>query len=155
MAIDEFYLSDFRTVVFDELPYFDETVVGNEYVYERQMEKIEDQQVLLRIYSSVDQHTEKARGEGKDAIRIKFETPNGNALALENRSYTKILRTEGWNERLKERANKYMSAYPPIVRTCSECHRPMILRKNKGNLFAGCSGWSANNPDCENTSTLN
>lgn len=153
MTIDQFYLSNFREVVFDELPYFDEAEDGNEYVYKRDMGTIQDKPVILKIYSSVDTRTEQAREEGNDAIRVKFETKTGDTLVLDGDQYKKILRKSGWEDRLKSRVNKYMNIYPEGLKIC-DCGRPMALKKKNGSWFAGCTGWDYNDPNCEKTEDL-
>ena len=153
MGIDRFYLSEFREVVFEQLPYFEEQEDGNEYVYVREMSTLNDTKVILKIYSSVDTRTEKARKEGSDAIRIKFETKDGETIALNGYEYKKILRQSGWENRLNERINEYMNMYPRGLKMC-DCGRPMALKNKNGSWFAGCTGWDYNNPKCENTENL-
>lgn len=155
MGIDQFYLSDFREVMFGEdTPYFEEKTDGKEYVYESGLGYIENINIVIKVYSSVRTDTEQARSSDEDSIKVKLETEDGNIIALDGEKYKRLTRQHGWEDRLKQYITFLRKAYPDIIKECNKCGRPMLLKKKKGSWFAGCSGWSPNDPDCQNTQDI-
>lgn len=100
-----------------------------EFVYRKDI----DTDTGLFVYSSIDKRSEVAREEGKDAIRAVILYKNRYPIAHD--THTK--RTEGWDERLKEKITGLLAKVPKPV-FCSQGH-VMVVREGSRGPFLGCS----------------
>lgn len=74
MSVDKFNLRNFRNIMFDKnTPYFEEQKVQNEYIYVHEL-TFNNQKIDIKVYSTVDTRSKKARKSGRDSIKVLFKT---------------------------------------------------------------------------------
>jgi hypothetical protein len=101
----------------------------------------------LRVYSSIDQHTDVARDKGSDAIRTTVIHNEAQRPVLSEKRTNRI---KTWPKNLKKKIQKLKESYDE-VRTCSRCGSTMVIRKNmEGTKFYGCTSY----PECNNTQSI-
>jgi len=55
MGIDDFTIRNFRNFMFNDVyRYFEEKQIGNEYIYESKIGRINEYMCIIRVYSSID-----------------------------------------------------------------------------------------------------
>ena len=102
---------------------------------------------VLRVYSSLDERTGRARDKGSDAIRTVVLHKETERPVLKEKRTNRI---QTWRKNLKKKIES-ISERQSDVKICSECNEPMVIRESKdGNKFYGCSSY----PDCTNTESL-
>lgn len=116
-----------------------------ELVYEAYSE---NETFILRVYSSLDKKTGKAREKGDDAIRIVVLHNETERPVLKEKRTNRI---QTWCMNLGKKINKVIDKKKDLT-FCEECGNLMVIRKNKqsGDKFWGCTSW----PDCENTEPI-
>lgn len=109
---------------------------------------------VLRVWSSLDRRTGKARDKGSDAIRtVVIHKPTGRPVLKEKRTN----RIKTWRKNLKKKI-KNVQERKSELHFCDKCGRLMVLRENSntGNKFWGCTGWHKD-PEkrkCSNTEPI-
>jgi len=110
---------------------------------------------VMRVYSSLDRRTGKARDKGSDAIRtVVLHNPSGKPVLSEKRTN----RIKTWRKNLKKKIKSLKQRREDIM-LCPECSRVMVIRENSddGSKFYGCTGWHKD-PElrkCSNTEPIN
>lgn len=104
---------------------------------------------VLRVFSTIDERTGKARSKGSDAIRTVLWDSNINR-PIGGR--TKTLRIKTWKKNLKKKVVDLINNTSEYITVCDECENFMIIRENSntGEEFLGCSSY----PKCKNTEPL-
>lgn len=129
------------SVEFEEVDY-DWT---KELVYEAYSE---NKTFTIRVYSSLDKRSGKARDKGSDAIRLVLvHTETGRPLAKQKRTN----RIQTYCKNLLKKIENVVGDKQHIT-LCGECSSPMVIRENSdsGDKFYGCTSY----PDCRNTKPL-
>lgn len=118
-------------------------------VYEHVYGMVVAPNVTLRIYSSVDKTTGKAREEGKDAIRCCLVHRDAEGVIKGIGSDAKVLRVQNWRENLRKRINSMLDNMGPM---CPKCGSHMKERNGRNKTkFWGCSNY----PNCKGTRNIN
>lgn len=102
----------------------------------------------MRVYSSIDKTTGRARKKGSDAIRlVVIETESERPVLKEKRTN----RIKTWPKNLKRKINN-ISDRKDELEFCEECGSVMVIRQasDSGDKFYGCTSY----PDCKNTKSL-
>lgn len=120
-----------------------EDAATKEHVYDARDFSPHDD-VVLRVFSTVDERTDEARNKGADAIRLavwnkKVKGPMGGRK--------KTLRIKTWRKNLKNKIEDIFGESENYIKKCDECGSWMILREGEYGEFYGCSSY----PDCNNT----
>lgn len=116
------YISDFREVLFEELPvYFEETTQGGERAFEHTM----GSGFTLLILTSITEGEQRVR-EDNDAIRVLLKYDNE---IVDGQPHTK--RTEGFQRRLTEKINRYIK--------CPECHNELKIAEGEYGFYYFCT----------------
>lgn len=125
----------------------DEKAPGMEYVYETHDFMPEQNGIVLRVYSTIDKRTDKARGSGEDAIRqVVF---NRHALKPMG-GRKKTLRIRTYCKNLRDKIRSIFDEYEEYVNRCSQCGQWMVIREGQYGEFYGCTGY----PECDNTENI-
>jgi len=91
MGIDDFTIRNFRNFMFNDVyRYFEEKQIGNEYIYESKIGRINEYMCIIRVYSSIDTKSDRVRDSGKDAIRVNICDKYGDTLLLDNERYKHV-----------------------------------------------------------------
>jgi len=116
-----------------------------ELVYES---RSDDGRFIMRVYSSLDKRTGRARDKGTDAIRLVVLDDETERPVLKEKRTNRI---QTWCKNLRSKIENIGNRRDELV-FCSRCDSVMVIRKNKssGNEFYGCSSY----PDCKNTEPL-
>lgn len=125
----------------------DEKAPGKEYVYDTHDFMPDYPGLVLRIYSTIDRRSDRARSKGADAIRLlvfnrHVMRPMGGRK--------KTLRIETYCKNLTEKINDLFDEYDDYVTRCDECGSWMVIRDGQYGEFLGCTGY----PDCEHTEQI-
>lgn len=134
----------------DELPVefeLNTEVRGAEYVYDSHDAIPEWNSVVLRIYSTIDRRTDKARSKGSDAIRLVIWDRHSNQPAG---GRVKTLRIKTWEKNLREKIFSIVNEWEQYIEVCEECGEMMVIRDGQYGEFYGCKGY----PDCDNTKNI-
>jgi len=116
-----------------------------EYVYDA---KSKNGTFTIRVWSTVDIRTDKARDDGSDAIRVvMLHTESGEPVLSEKRTN----RIQTWCKNLKNKISNLLEKRSEIS-ICGSCGAVMVIRKNSetGNKFFGCTNY----PECKNTKAI-
>lgn len=113
-----------------------------ELVY--QVSGIEESDLKLLVFSSIDTRTEKSRPKGSDAIRTviwskKHQRPVGGK--------TRTHRIGTWRSNLRPKIEELLDEWGKHVVECDECGGWLVKREGEYGEFLGC----VNYPDCDNT----
>lgn len=116
-----------------------------EWVYEA---KSEDGGFIMRVYSSVDKRSNKARDTGSDAIRLVVLHADSTKPVLREKRTNRV---PTWPKNLKKKIRN-VEKRKDNLKFCNKCNGVMLIQKNKdsGDRFWGCSNY----PDCRNTEPL-
>lgn len=114
-----------------------------EIVYGYDLDDEEDD-LWLRVYSTVDERTARARDKGEDAIRTVIWS---DSISQPIAGKTKTLRIKTWRENLAPKIRELLDTWDTRVILCDECDSWMIRREGQYGEFYGCSKY----PVCENT----
>lgn len=121
-----------------------------EIVYGYDLDDEEDD-LWLRVYSTVDERTARARDKGKDAIRTVIWS---DSIAQPIAGKTKTLRIKTWRENLAPKIRELLDTWDTRVIRCDECGAWMVRREPGQNddwdPFYGCSKY----PVCENNKSV-
>ena len=115
-----------------------------EYVYESADIIPQEDDVVLRCFSTISKNTDVAREKGSDAIRLviydkRTRTNMGGR--------TKTLRIKTYCKNLTEKIESISNETMDYVVKCDECGDFMVIRDGKYGEFLGCRDY----PDCQNT----
>lgn len=140
---------DFETCLAGVEPDFEvqEYSAAKEYVYESRDLMPDERAIVLRIYSTIDKRTDRARGKGKDAIRTVIWH---SSLSRPMGGRVKTLRIESWCKNLKKKIRSIMDEFDDYSKQCPKCGGWMVIREGKYGEFLGCSNY----PDCKNTENV-
>lgn len=111
-----------------------------------------DEERAIRIYSSIDPNSAKARTKGSDAIRIvmwsrKHECPlGGEKHTRRNMMDNGEIR---WAPIMEKKVSKLIANWRDYSHSCHECDSHMAYREGKYGPFVSCLG-----RDCEVTMSL-
>lgn len=113
-----------------------------EYVYEL---ITFNENISIKIYSSIDIFKGQTRDSGEDAIRCILVYKNKNIFI--SKTHTK--RLKNWEVNLGTKINELLNKIKDIPE-CPSCKELMVQRKGKYQLFWGCSNY----PNCNHTLKL-
>lgn len=125
----------------------DEKAPSKEYVYETHDFMPDYNGIVLRIYSTIDRRSDKARSKGADAIRLLVF--NRHAMKPMG-GRVKTLRIETYCKNLTSKINSLFEEYEQYVSQCEECGNWMVIREGRYGEFLGCTGY----PDCDYTEQI-
>jgi hypothetical protein len=146
ITYDEFrdFLDDLRYGFYEN-----DDVEGGERVFESEGLMPFDDDVILRIYSTIPKHGQGARDRGDDAIRTvvwsrEEERPIGGR--------TKTLRIQTWRKNLREKIESIMEETQQYVTECPVCltypftrdHGFLVEKSGKYGPIVGCTNY----PEC-------
>lgn len=122
----------------------DHEAPANEYVYDTHSFMPEQNGIVLRVFSTIDLRTDKARSKGADAIRLvvwnrHIDAPMGGRK--------KTLRIETYCKNLTNKIRDIFEEYDRYDFECPECGGWLVLRDGQYGEFYGCSNY----PDCAHT----
>lgn len=103
--------------------------------------------IVLRLYSTIDQSSEKARGKGADAMRLVIWDKHVDA-PIGGRE--KTLRIETWCKNLKAKVFNLQETWESYVKECPECGDVLLIRDGQYGEFLGCRNF----PNCDHTEEL-
>lgn len=104
----------------------------------------ENDDLRLRIYSTIDKRTARARDKGDDAIRTVIWS---NSISQPIAGKTKTLRIKTWRQNLGPKIEELLQKWDTRVIKCDNCGAWMVRRDGQYGEFYGCSKY----PICENT----
>lgn len=114
-----------------------------EHVYEYPYHCNDD--LVIRVFSSLSKLDGKARKKGRDAIRVVVVS---RKLGRIIKSMTRVNRVSGWEGRLIERMRAGWRAASHADRNrCPRCGSYMIEKHRRGKRFLGCVTF----PKCRGT----
>lgn len=118
---------------------------ANEYIYENESS---EGRFSIRVYSSIDKRTDKARDKGSDAIRVTVIDNESERPVMKNK---RVNRIETWPKNLQKRIDKVRNSKGELT-WCDECDSLMVVRRNSknGDKFFGCTSW----PECNSTKPM-
>lgn len=125
----------------------DEKAPSKEYVYDSHDFMPDYNGIVLRIYSTIDRRSDKARSKGADAIRLLAF--NRHAMKPMG-GRVKTLRIETYCKNLTSKINSLFEEYEQYVTQCEECGAWMVIREGRYGDFLGCTNY----PDCEYTEQI-
>jgi hypothetical protein len=119
---------------------------ANEYIYENESE---NGRFSIRVYSSIDKRTDKAREKGSDAIRVTVIDNESDRPVMKEK---RVNRIKTWPKNLQKRIDKVRNSKGDLT-FCCECGSLMVVRKRKkdGGKFWGCTSY----PECKNGKDFN
>jgi hypothetical protein len=117
---------------------------SKELIYEHESQ---NGNFVLRVYSSLDERTGKARDRGSDAIRTVVLHSGTEQPVLKERRTNRI---GTWRKNLTKKINA-LSENQDNIKICGSCDSVMVIRESSsGEKFYGCTSY----PDCENTASI-
>jgi len=121
---------------------------SKEHVYEASTRDSKRANIVLRLYSSIDERTDKCRDKGSDAIRLLvFDTSTGRPVG----GRTKTLRIKTWEKNLRKKIESVWGELDQYINICDECNSVMVIRDGKYGEFYSCNSY----PDCDYTENIN
>lgn len=117
-----------------------------ELVYEAYSKK---QTFTIRVFSSLDKRTGKARKKGSDAIRVVLLHTESDRPVMGQK---RVHRIQTFCKNLQNRISNIVGNKDNIT-YCPRCDSIMVVRESKktGNKFYGCTSY----PDCKGTRSIN
>jgi hypothetical protein len=116
---------------------------SGEEVFEIPLDHI-DENLSIRIFSTISKSTGKARDKGDDAIRCVIW---GRDLDRPIGGRKKTLRIKTWRKNLEQKLESLYSEWDDHVTNCDECGNWLVKRDGQYGEFLGC----VNYPECDNT----
>lgn len=111
------------------------------------IKEIDYDTLQLRVYSTIDIRTGKARNKGEDAIRtVMFDTEKGKPVGGRTRTH----RIQTWEKNLKKKIDSLVEDWEHILVKCDECGDWMVKRDGEYGEFYGCMSY----PECQNTKQI-
>lgn len=112
-----------------------------------EIHQIENRDLELRVFSSIDKRTGEGRPKGQDAIRttiwsLEWDRPIGGR--------TRTHRIKTWRNNLKKKIDSLLHDWRGEVTRCGECGNWMVVREGRYGEFLGCLGY----PECDNTKEI-
>ena len=121
---------------------------SNELVYHAPVDCYRTENIVLRIYSSIDERTGSNRNRGQDAIRLLvFKQDTDQLIGGES----KTLRIKTWEKNLHNKITSLWNNTSQYITSCNECGSVMVVRDGPYGKFYGCTEY----PDCENKKNIN
>jgi hypothetical protein len=103
--------------------------------------------LILVVFSTIEDRKGKSRGKGNDAIRtVVWYLPE--KMPITGRK--KTLRIKTWKKNLTKKIEGLMHQGEDIVSMCEWCGNPMVRREGEYGEFLGCTNY----PDCDYTEQL-
>lgn len=116
-----------------------------EYVYRVPIAERDD--IEIRIFSTIDKNSNRARDKGDDAIRcVIWDNPTESAIG----GRKKTLRIKTFCSNLTRKIKELKNQWDSMTTNCSECGGWMVKREGEYGEFLGCTSY----PDCNNTEQL-
>lgn len=113
-----------------------------EVVY--QVSGIEEHDLKLLIFSSIDSRTDESRPNGKDSIKtVIWSKKHGKPVGGKTRTH----RIQTWKSNLRPKVEELLTEWGEHVTECGECGDWMVRRDGQYGEFLGCMSY----PDCDNT----
>lgn len=100
--------------------------------------------LVLRVYSTIDERTDRARSKGSDAIRLVIWDKN---ISMPVGGKKKTLRIKTWRKNLQKKITELVEESDKFIHKCPECGDIMALRDGKYGEFLGCRNY----PSCSHT----
>lgn len=100
--------------------------------------------LVLRVYSTIDERTDQARGKGEDAIRTVIWDKN---ISMPVGGRKKTLRIQTWRKNLRKKIRSVVEEGESFIVECPNCDDVMVLREGKYGEFLGCRNY----PSCDHT----
>lgn len=100
--------------------------------------------LIIRVYSTIDERTGKARDKGDDAIRTVIWS---DSLGSHITGKKKTLRIETWKKNLADKIFELLDDWQSLVLKCEDCGSWMEKRDGPYGEFMGCTDY----PDCQTT----
>lgn len=116
---------------------------GVELVYDSQDMLPEETGKVLRVFSTIDPRSGKARSKGSDAIRLVVWDKN---IEMPIGGKEKTLRIATWEKNLHKKIEELMENSRDYVVRCDDCNVFMVVRDGPYGEFYGCRNF----PQCEN-----
>lgn len=115
---------------------------ANEIAYDLPLPKDE---LVLRVWSSIESGSGDGRGCGDDAIRaVIWDVDEGVPIG----GREKTLRIETWRKNLLDKIEDLMRRWREFDHECPKCGARMVFRDGQGyDPFFGCSRY----PECDGT----
>lgn len=130
-------------------------IESKELVYESNAVMPDNSDVVLRIFSTIDERSQKSRPKGSDAIRLVVYH-----LGIESNigGRVKTLRIKTWRKNLRKKIKSILEETGEYVRFCPDCEdngRTGFLLKKSGQYgdFYGCTNYSKDNKEFSCTYT--
>lgn len=120
---------------------------AGEIVYESRDFLPDHDDRVVRIFSTIDKRTGKARSKGSDAIRTVIWDNN---ISRPIGGRTKTLRIKTWKKNLLKKLKSLDDETETYIETCDECGSFMVIRNGQYGEFFGCVQY----PDCSNTKNI-
>lgn len=116
-----------------------------ELVYETDDFAPEDNNIALRVYSTIDKRQRVSRKKGEDAIRL---VAYHRTICKPLSGRRKTLRIETWEKNLRNKIEDMMGSEEEVIRHCTACPDGfMVEREGQYGKFQGCTNY----PECDNT----
>ena len=98
----------------------------------------------VRIFSTIDERTAKARPKDSDAIRtVVWNNNEGSPVGGRRSTY----RIKTWRKNLSKKLKSLSEDIDEYVQVCDECGSLMVIRNGEYGEFYGCSSY----PSCTET----
>lgn len=120
---------------------------GKEIVYETHDFMPDHNGVVIRIFSTIDQASARARNKGSDAIRLVIWN---NHIGRPMGGRKKTLRIETYCKNLRDKIRDIFESYLDYIEECPECGSWMVVREGQYGKFLGCTRY----PDCRGTKEI-
>lgn len=104
-------------------------------------------ELSIRVFSTVDTRTEKARGKGNDSIKTVIWS-NEHDRPIAGKRYTQRITT--WRDNLSEKIVDLAKSWDEVTEKCDQCGNWMVKREGQYGDFWGCLSY----PDCDNTKQI-
>lgn len=120
---------------------------AQEIVYESRPAIHGNEDVVARVYSSIDKRSGTSRSKGSDAIRtVLFDKSINKVIGGRTRTH----RIPTWKGNLRKKVESLMAETEEYVIDCDECGGWLVEREGKNGKFYGCTNY----PSCDNTEAI-
>jgi len=118
---------------------------AKERIYDYPFSTKGGEDLMIRVYSSIDSRTRRSRESGEDAIRVVLMWKDGSEWKAIGSS-KRVHRIQTWRKNLKKRLSNWKDM---IEGRCGNCGAPLSVRSGKHGKFLGCSRYG--DTDCDYT----
>ena len=120
---------------------------AKEKIYDHPFVTKSGDDMLIRVYSSIDVRTGKSRESGNDAIRVVLMWKDGSEWRPVGSS-KRVHRIETWRKNLRKRLSNWRDM---VEGRCEECGAPMKVRSGQHGKFLGCVRYGSTGCDYTDT----